>query len=81
MFGKKAELAEKYIKKGHNIYLAGRMQTREWTNKEGQKVQTTEIVCESVDFLTPKDQSAEAPAQRKPEAGNSFEDFDDDVPF
>lgn len=83
MFGKKAELAQ-YLKKGNNVFIGGRMQTREWTNKEGLKVNTTEIVCEEVDFLTPKDQNGDqAPAEKAPQRQekNSFEDFEDDIPF
>jgi single-strand DNA-binding protein len=46
MFGKLAEIAGEYVKKGSKLYIEGALQTRKWTNKEGQDQYTTEIVLQ-----------------------------------
>ena len=51
VWGKQAENCSQYLKKGRSVYIEGRIQTREWTNKEGQKQWTTEIVANLVQFL------------------------------
>lgn len=51
VWGKLAELCGEYLKKGRQCYVEGRLQTREWTNKEGQKQYTTEVVANQVTFL------------------------------
>ncbi len=51
MFGKQAEIAGEYLKKGSSVYIEGRLQTRKWTNKEGQDQYTTEIVADRMQML------------------------------
>jgi single-strand DNA-binding protein len=51
VWGKLAELCGEYLKKGRQCYVEGRLQTREWTDKEGKKNYTTEVVAQSVQFL------------------------------
>ncbi len=51
IWGKTAESIQPYLTKGKQIYVEGRIQTREWTNKEGQKVKTTEIRADRVVLL------------------------------
>ena len=51
LWGKTAEALQEYLTKGKQIYVEGRLQTREWTNKEQQKVKTTEIVADKVVLL------------------------------
>jgi single-strand DNA-binding protein len=51
VWGKLAELCGEYLKKGRQAYVEGRLQTREWTDKEGKKNYTTEIVAQTVQFL------------------------------
>ncbi len=51
MFGKQAELAEQYLKKGSPIYIEGRLQTRKWTTKEGEDKYTTEVISDRMQFL------------------------------
>lgn len=51
VWGKLAELCGEYLKKGRQAYVEGRLQTREWTDKEGKKNYTTEIVANTVQFL------------------------------
>lgn len=50
-WGRTAELCAQYLSKGRTVYIEGRIQTREWENKEGQKQRTTEIVAQTVQFL------------------------------
>lgn len=51
VWGKLAELCGEYLKKGRQCYVEGRLQTREWTDKEGVKKYTTEVVANTVQFL------------------------------
>ena len=53
-FGRSAEFAEKYFSKGTKIVICGRIQTGSYTNKDGQKVYTTDIVIEEQDFAESK---------------------------
>jgi single-strand DNA-binding protein len=46
MFGKLAEIAGQYLRKGSKVYIEGKLQTRKWQNKEGQDVYTTEVVVD-----------------------------------
>ena len=50
-FGKLAEIAGEYLKKGSQVYIEGRLQTRKWQDKEGQDKYTTEIVCDTMQML------------------------------
>ena len=50
-WGKTGELCAQYLSKGRSVYIEGRLQTREWEDKEGQKRSTTEIVAQNVTFL------------------------------
>ena len=52
-----AETAEKLLKKGTQVYVEGKIQTRQWTDKEGHKRNTTEIVAETFIILQKKDSS------------------------
>jgi len=52
VWGKVAELCGEYLTKGRQVYVDGRLQTREWNNKEGVKQYTTEIVANQVLFLS-----------------------------
>ncbi len=53
-FGKAGEFAEKYLKKGTKIIVTGRIQTGSYTNKDGQKVYTTDVVAEDQEFAESK---------------------------
>ena len=50
-WGRTAELCAQYLAKGRTVYIEGRLQTREWENKEGQKQRTTEVNAQTVQFL------------------------------
>ena len=54
VFGRQAEFAEKYLRKGTKIVLAGRIQTGSYTNRDGQKVYTTDVVVEEQEFAESK---------------------------
>ena len=51
VWGRTAELCSKYLSKGRSVYLEGRIQTREWEDKEKQKRYTTEVTAQTVQFL------------------------------
>ncbi|MBI2091987.1 MAG: single-stranded DNA-binding protein [Deltaproteobacteria bacterium] len=51
VWGKQAELCKEYLSKGRQVYAEGRLQTREWTDKEGNKRYTTEVVAQRIQFL------------------------------
>ena len=53
-FGKLGEFAEKYLRKGTKVVVTGRIQTGSYTNKDGQKVYTTDVVIEECEFVTGK---------------------------
>ncbi len=81
-FGRQAEFAEKYFRQGIKILVTGRIQTGSYTNKEGRKVYTTDVVVEEQEFAEKKT------AESKPAAGADPDDFmnipegiDEDLPF
>ena len=57
-FGKTAEVVGQYLKKGSQVYVEGRIQTRKWTDKEGQERYTTEIVADKMQMLGGRSGSA-----------------------
>ena len=91
-FGKLAEIAGEYLKKGSQVYVEGRIQTRKWQDKEGQDRYTTEIVADRMQMLGSRGNSFEVsdspsesrqqqrPAQQAQQKGG-FDDMDDDIPF
>ena len=65
-FKNTAELISRYVKKGDMLGIVGRLQTRNYTNKEGRKIYVTEIVVEEVEFLqTKKQEEEQTPAEPK----------------
>ena len=61
-WGKLAEICQQYLKKGSQVYIEGRLQTREWEDKSGQKRTTTEIVASDMRMLGSRADSAAAGA-------------------
>ena len=59
-FGKAAEFAEKYFRQGTKLVVTGRIQTGSYTNKDGQKVYTTDVVVEEQEFAESKSNSSES---------------------
>ncbi len=90
-----AEIAAQYLKKGSKVYIEGKLQTRKWTNQQGQDQYTTEIVAREMQQLdsrsdnepAPQQQAyQQAPQQAAPQqapqpAPGGFDDFDDGIPF
>lgn len=92
-FGRQGEFAEKYLRKGTKIVVTGRIQTGSYTNKDGQKVYTTEVVAEDHEFAESKAAASEnnggfAPSDRPSPsvaAGDGFmnipDGIDEELPF
>jgi single-strand DNA-binding protein len=90
-----AEIAGEYLKKGSQIFVEGKLQTRKWQDKEGKDRYTTEIVVNEMQMLGSKSggsssfevvekSAASSGASRpaaKPAGGGGFDNFDDDIPF
>ena len=83
-FGKLGEFAEKYLRQGIKIAVTGRIQTGSYTNKDGQKVYTTDVVVEEQEFCESKSQSNSQP-QPTPSNNDGFmnipDGIDDGLPF
>lgn len=84
-FGKGGEFVEKYCKKGTKLAVSGRIQTGSYTNRDGQKVYTTEIVVEEQEFAESK-AAQQNPQPAKEEEGmdgfmNIPEGIDESLPF
>ena len=77
MFGKTAELAGELLKKGQLVYMEGKLQTRNWEDKDGIKRYTTEVVCDMFTMLGRK-MDTENSQQAAP---TSNSDEEDDLPF
>ena len=91
-FGRNAEFAEKYLRQGTKIGLTGRIQTGSYTNRDGQKVYTTDIVVEEQEFAESKAATAGNGGQGNysrsssaPSDANGFmnipDGIDDELPF
>ena len=95
-FGKLAEIAGQYLKKGSQVYLEGKLKTRKWQDKDGQDRYTTEINADEMKMLGSKgdgqqqegqrpqqtQQRPPANPQRQPQGqAGGFSDMDDDIPF
>ena len=62
-FGKLGEFAEKYLRQGIKIAVTGRIQTGSYTNKDGNKVYTTDVVVEEYEFAESKNANGSSPSQ------------------
>ena len=85
-FNRLAEIASEYLKKGSQIYVEGRLQTRKWEDKEGKERWTTEIVANQMQMLGERMSSGSSSnnqSSSKNTNNNEFanDDFDDDIPF
>jgi len=83
-----AEVVEKYVKKGSQLYLEGKIRSRSWDDRDGNKRYTTEIVADTMQMLgrrsdesaTPQPSDEEVPADEMKEENNTTEETDD-LPF
>lgn len=86
-FGKLAGICADYLKKGSQVFIAGRMTTRKWVNKDGVDQYTTEVVADQMQMLGGRTAEDTPPvAKPKPDAYRAIKegnivDLDDDVPF
>lgn len=96
-FGRLAEIAGEYLKKGSQVYIEGRLQTRKWQGNDGQDRYTTEIVANEMQMLGGRsggggggaergDNNSSSPAASSNSGGaapaySGSDDFDDDIPF
>lgn len=95
-FGRLAEIAGEYLKKGRSVYVEGRLKTRKWQDKDGVEKYTTEIIADQMQMLGGREGGGEeggggsarpatrAPAVSKPapqKSSTGFDDMDDDIPF
>lgn len=80
-FGKNGEFAEKYLRKGTKILVTGRIQTGSYTNKDGNKVYTTDVVAEEQEFCESKKAEESAPAAAGFEGINFEISDDEELPF
>ena len=88
VFGRSGEFAEKYFRQGMRVSVSGRIQTGSYTNKDGQKVYTTDVVVEENEFAESKRSDDNAPASSAPTpmpGGNGFmnipDGIDEELPF
>ena len=93
MFRRLGEIAGEYLKKGSQVYIEGKLQTRKWQDNSGNDRYTTEIVASemqmlggrggggSADFSSASAPAQAAPAQSAPAPAAAGGDFDDDIPF
>lgn len=77
VWGKLAELCNQYIGKGSQVYIEGKLQTRQWEDKDNNKRYTTEVVASTIQFLGAKQSASESPTG--PQVDASF--TGDDIPF
>lgn len=89
VFGKQAETCKTYLTKGRQIYVEGRLQTRQWDDKNGNKRYTTEVIAQRVLFLGGSPGGSRTSAEMTTEAAPDFGPgtdatpgfADDDIPF
>ena len=95
LFRKTAEIAQQYLRKGNLVGVTGRLQSRSYDNKDGQRVFVTEVVVENLAFLESKQQSQDSNQQSQqysqpqvrngqqenPFASGNVEITDEDLPF
>ncbi len=87
-FGRNAEFAEKYFRQGLKVVVTGRIQTGSYTNKDGQKVYTTDVVVEEQEFAESKatsQQNQQKPSGPAPDNSDGFmnipDGIDEELPF
>ena len=90
-FQRLAEIAGEYLKKGSQVYIEGRLQTRKWTDKDGAEKYTTEIIADRLQMLGSRqgangegssaDGAAKPASAAKAGSAAKFDDFENDIPF
>ncbi len=83
-WGRLAEICAEYLSKGRQVYIEGRIQTREWEDREGEKRRTTEIVAREMQMLGRRGETSETteePQSDDVKTANVGAPSDDDIPF
>ncbi len=91
-YRKLAEIVEKYLNKGSAIYIEGRLETRKWTDKQGNERYTTEVIASEMKMLggkkeggKPEDKDGKSYHSERKEppvkSGTQFDEMEDDIPF
>ncbi len=84
VFGKQAEFSKQYLRKGRLVFVEGRLQTREWEDRDGNRRRTTEVVASQVRLLDSRRSAEDLPAVPGREESKPVTEVgltDDDVPF
>ncbi len=84
VWGKLAEICGKHLTKGRQVYVEGRLQTRQWDDKQGQKRYTTEIVATTVQFLGAQGEQRTGSTSQNSQSsggGETFQDFGPEPSF
>jgi len=83
MFGRLAEVAAEYLRKGSQVYIEGRLRTRKWQDRDGHDRWTTEVVASDMQMLGGRPGGGGAPAQAQAPADmpSAPPELDDDIPF
>ena len=86
VFGKQAESCEKYLEKGRQVAITGRIQTGSYTKQDGTKVYTTDVVADRVEFIGSKSEGQQAkPKAEDPDIPEGFHAYDEEddgnIPF
>ena len=87
MFNRLAEIAAEYLRKGSQVYIEGKLQTRKWQDNSGNDRYTTEIIADNMQMLGARGggsagfQGDAAPKSKAAPATAGADDFDDDIPF
>lgn len=83
-FGKTAEFLEKYVRKGTKLVVEGRIQTGSYTNKDGNKVYTTDVLVDTTEFAESKNSNSNAKPEPAPEPEgfmNIPDSIEEELPF
>ncbi|MFQ6007177.1 MAG: single-stranded DNA-binding protein [Woeseia sp.] len=86
MFGRLAEIAAEYLRKGSQVYVEGKLRTRKWQDRDGNDRYTTEIIADEMQMLGSRSAAggpamSDSPPPSAPVQQPSGDDFDDDIPF
>lgn len=82
VWGRQAETAKEYLAKGRQVYIEGRIQTRSWDDKDGNKRYTTEVVAQRVQFLGSRGQGGGGGSEMPSDSPQpDLTEEDDDLPF
>jgi len=88
MFGRLAEIAAEYLRKGSQVYIEGKLRTRKWQDQQGNDRYTTEIIADEMQMLggrsgmgAPAMGDSGPPPGPSSQGGPGNDEFDDDIPF